>query len=141
MATHSSILAWRIPWPEEPSRLWPMGQQRVIMKLTCIALQIPYNFITYIMLHDPYKLKAVSSGEIVIHNHTLIHIHTSPQNSHIQYLNVYTHILTHWHIYTFRIHTCSQIYIYIYIYMFILTNMVMHIIHSHICMLLECVWV
>ena len=29
MATHSSILAWRIPWTEEPSRLWSMGLQRV----------------------------------------------------------------------------------------------------------------
>ena len=27
MATHSSILAWRIPWTEEPSRLQPMGLQ------------------------------------------------------------------------------------------------------------------
>ena len=27
MATHSSILAWRIPWTEEPSRL--IGPQRV----------------------------------------------------------------------------------------------------------------
>ena len=25
MATHSSILAWRIPWTEEPSRLQSMG--------------------------------------------------------------------------------------------------------------------
>ena len=29
MATHSSILAWRIPWTEEPGRLQPMGSQRV----------------------------------------------------------------------------------------------------------------
>ena len=29
MATHSSILAWRIPWTEKPGRLWPMGSQRV----------------------------------------------------------------------------------------------------------------
>ena len=29
MATHSSILAWRIPWMEEPSRLQFMGLQRV----------------------------------------------------------------------------------------------------------------
>ena len=29
MATHSSILAWRIPWTEEPSRLQSMGPQRV----------------------------------------------------------------------------------------------------------------
>ena len=29
MATYSSILAWRIPWLEEPGRLHPMGLQRV----------------------------------------------------------------------------------------------------------------
>ena len=27
MATHSNILAWRIPWTEEPGRLWSMGLQ------------------------------------------------------------------------------------------------------------------
>ena len=27
-AIHSSILAWRIPWTEEPGRLQPMGWQR-----------------------------------------------------------------------------------------------------------------
>ena len=29
MATHSSILVWRIPWTEEPGRLEPMGSQGV----------------------------------------------------------------------------------------------------------------
>ena len=29
MATHSSILAWKIPWMEEPDRLQSMGSQRV----------------------------------------------------------------------------------------------------------------
>jgi len=29
MATHSSILVWRIPWTEEPGRLQSMGLQRV----------------------------------------------------------------------------------------------------------------
>jgi len=29
MATHSSILAWRIPWAEDPGRLYSMGSQRV----------------------------------------------------------------------------------------------------------------
>ena len=29
MATHSSILAWRIPWTEEPGGLQSMGWQRV----------------------------------------------------------------------------------------------------------------
>ena len=29
MATYSSILAWKIPWTEEPDRLQFMGSQRV----------------------------------------------------------------------------------------------------------------
>ena len=29
MATHSSILAWRIPWTEEPGGLWSMWSERV----------------------------------------------------------------------------------------------------------------
>ena len=28
MATHSSTLAWKIPWTEEPSRLQSIGPQR-----------------------------------------------------------------------------------------------------------------
>ena len=29
MATHSSLLAWKIPWTEEPGGLQAMGSQRV----------------------------------------------------------------------------------------------------------------
>ena len=29
MATHSSILAWRSPWTEEPNRLQSIGSQKV----------------------------------------------------------------------------------------------------------------
>ena len=29
MATYSSILAWRIPWTEEPGRLLSVGSQRI----------------------------------------------------------------------------------------------------------------
>ena len=29
MATHSSILAWRLPWTEEPGKLQSTGSQRV----------------------------------------------------------------------------------------------------------------
>ena len=33
MITHSSILAWRVPWTEEPSGLWSMGSQRIRITL------------------------------------------------------------------------------------------------------------
>ena len=29
LETHSSILAWKIPWTEEPGGLWFMGSERV----------------------------------------------------------------------------------------------------------------
>ena len=34
MVTHSSILAWRIPWTEEPGRLRSMASQRVGHEVT-----------------------------------------------------------------------------------------------------------
>ena len=34
LATHSSILAWKIPWTEEPGGLQSMGLQRVGHDLT-----------------------------------------------------------------------------------------------------------
>ena len=36
MATHSSILAWRVPWTEEPGGLQSMGSLRV--QLNCATL-------------------------------------------------------------------------------------------------------
>ena len=49
MATHSNILAWRIPWTEKPGRLQSMGSQRVRHNrsgLTSkgISLEIPLDF-------------------------------------------------------------------------------------------------
>ena len=37
MATHSSTLAWRIPWREEPGRLQSMGSQRVGHEFVSLA--------------------------------------------------------------------------------------------------------
>ena len=36
MATHSSILAWRIPWTEEPGGLQAAGSQRLGSDLACM---------------------------------------------------------------------------------------------------------
>ena len=40
MATHSSILAWKIPWMEEPGRLQSMELQRVRHKLSDFTICI-----------------------------------------------------------------------------------------------------
>ena len=36
MATHSSVLAWRIPWTEEPGQLQSIGLQRAGHNRTAI---------------------------------------------------------------------------------------------------------
>ena len=41
MATHSSILACRIPWTEKPGRLQSMGSQRVGHDLACMNTKGP----------------------------------------------------------------------------------------------------
>ena len=46
MMTHSSIVAWRIPWTEEPGELQSMGSQRV----TC-NWATKHNSVSY---HDTY---------------------------------------------------------------------------------------
>ena len=58
MATHSSVLAWRIPWTEEPGGLESMGSQELdttvisptrilymgLQKLTCFIVCFKYIF-------------------------------------------------------------------------------------------------
>ena len=44
MATHSSILAWRIPWTEEPGGLQSMGSQRVDMTKQ-LTLSLSFQFL------------------------------------------------------------------------------------------------
>ena len=39
MTTHSVILAWKIPWSEEPGRLQSMGSQRVGHELVHTVLK------------------------------------------------------------------------------------------------------
>ena len=39
MATHSSILAWRIPQTEEPGRLQSVESQRVIYVCVCVCIK------------------------------------------------------------------------------------------------------
>ena len=56
MATHFSILAWRIPWPEEPGGLQSMGLQRV-------RCDWATNTLTYCFFSDPVDIaKLISSS-------------------------------------------------------------------------------
>ena len=44
MATHSSILAWRIPWTEKSGELQPMGSQRVRHNWVTNTFTFSYNY-------------------------------------------------------------------------------------------------
>ena len=44
MATHSSILVWRIPWTEEPGGLQSMGLQRVRQDLVTEHISVIMGF-------------------------------------------------------------------------------------------------
>ena len=56
MATHSGILAWRIPWIEEPGRLPSMGSQRDTIKQLTLHFQNKYThvFILFILSTHVY---------------------------------------------------------------------------------------
>ena len=43
MAPHSSTLAWKIAWMEEPGRLQSMGSQRVRMQLSDFTFTFHFN--------------------------------------------------------------------------------------------------
>ena len=58
MATHSSILAWRIPWTEEPGGLQPMGMQSQIQLKWLSTQSVKAPIIPY--LHGIYL---TASGE------------------------------------------------------------------------------
>ena len=66
MATHSSVLAWRIPWTEEPGRLQSRGLQRVWHDLAtkphtyiyCIKLYWPLS-ISFTLQHDKLQILKV----------------------------------------------------------------------------------
>ena len=48
MATHSSILAWRIPWTEEPGALQTMGSQRVGHVVAQLVKNLPAMWETWV---------------------------------------------------------------------------------------------
>ena len=62
MATHSSILAWRISWTEEPGGLQSMGLQRVGHNLLTEHAHIVFFF-------SPLKMCHMKLERHLLHNH------------------------------------------------------------------------
>ena len=59
MATHSGILAWEIPWTEEPGGLQSMGWQRVRHNLATEYACIHYGVND---LNYPFSCKSITKG-------------------------------------------------------------------------------
>ena len=62
MATHSSILAWRIPWTEEPGGLQSMGSHRVRHDWATNTFTLPVLYLLYQpdspdLIHKPHHMK------------------------------------------------------------------------------------
>ena len=54
MAAHSSILAWKIPWTEEPGRLQSMGSQtEPAQQLNCLAHLCPQRSLQFFLTLIP----------------------------------------------------------------------------------------
>ena len=71
MATHSSILAWKIPWTEEPHRLQSMGLQRVghdWETFTAAYWPMPYDSENMIQFHKKHSTHLPTNA---------VYIHTS----------------------------------------------------------------
>ena len=53
METHSSVLAWRIPWREKPEGLQPMGSQRVRHEWSDLAYMHTHSLTSHLALQHP----------------------------------------------------------------------------------------
>ena len=56
MAIHSSTIAWKIPWTEEPGRLQSMGSQRVGHNWAT-SLSLSLNFLDSFVKRSAFKIK------------------------------------------------------------------------------------
>ena len=68
MATHSGILAWRIPWTEEPGGLWFMGSQRVrhnwVTKIFILICRWDFNMEWVLVLTECYSMSTTKKKKV-----------------------------------------------------------------------------
>ena len=103
MATHSSILAWGIPWTEEPGGLESTGSQRVGHEgATSLSLHI--HTIPTVYMHTCYMHTHIYTHSLYTHTsiYTYVYIHTR----YIHILNIHTFIYAHTYIYTHILYVC-----------------------------------
>ena len=65
MATHSSILAWRISWTEEPGRLESVGSQRVQHNWEAFTCDYEFSVESTFSLHSFLRLQPIINLSII----------------------------------------------------------------------------
>ena len=70
MATHSSTLAWKIPWMEEPGRLQSMGSQ-IVRGFSIVNEAEVDIFLEFCFFYDPMDVGNVISGSSAFSKSTL----------------------------------------------------------------------
>ena len=72
MATHSSVLAWEIPWTEEPGRLQCVGSQRIRQgraTFTSLHFIIPYPCVNSLSLETFVPMIPLQISYLHLHSH------------------------------------------------------------------------
>ena len=96
MATHSSILVWKIPWTEEPGGLQSMGSQRVRHTWVCIHTQSIYidslyENISPVLSHFLIQMRKLKTSKIL--KHLALSLWILPSKSLLCYvLSLFSHV-------------------------------------------------
>ena len=93
MASHSSILAWKIPWTEQPGRLYSMGSQRVRHdQATSLSF---FSFSYFILVCFPWSLFPNPFSLLVTH-YNIIHVLSVYASPEILCVTQYTWVKLHY---------------------------------------------
>ena len=105
MATHSSILTWKIPWAEEPCRLQSMGLQRTEYDWACMHTHLGHFHILAILNNAAMNIKMHMSFQISVY--ICLGIHTE-----VEFLNhVVVLFLVFWGTYILIFIVAARVYI------------------------------
>ena len=91
MATHSSNLAWKIPWMEQPGVLQSMGSQRVGHDFTFTLNIMP-------IYHKNFVLPDFTSSSNMHLGYNMVWMFESPTNLYVEMLALTTMLLNFWEV-------------------------------------------